>query len=210
MQALVIGGTGLVGRELLAQLANDPDFETIVSAGRRIIPEAPSRVQQIAMDLLRDPLPQDVTPDVVFCCLGTTIKVAGSQEAFRKVDYDMPLRIARSARERGAQQFVIITSIGADAKSTAFYTRVKGEVERDVRALGYPSLTIVRPSLLLGDRAEHRFGEQVATLLMLTFSWLIPLRWKAVKATAVAASMVRAAKQRVAGARVVTNEEIVE
>lgn len=208
MTALVIGGTGLIGREVLHRLANTAMFTEVYSVGRNIVPEAPSSIHQRVMNLLDDKLPPEIQPNVVFCCLGTTIRVAGSQEAFRRVDYEMPLKIAREARSRGALHFIVVTSIGANADSKTFYTRVKGELERDLQQCGYPSLTFVRPSLLLGERSEARFGEQVATLLMLTFKWLIPRRWKAVKARDVAEAMVRVAGERRAGVRVVGNADL--
>lgn len=208
MTALVIGGTGLIGREVLHRLANTATFTEVYSVGRNIVPEAPSSIHQHVMDLLNDDLPEEIQPDVVFCCLGTTIRVAGSQEAFRRVDYEMPLKIAKEVRNRGASHFIVVTSLGANSSSKTFYTRVKGELERDLQQLGYPSLTFVRPSLLLGDRHEPRFGEQVAMLLMLTFSRLIPRAWRAVSARAVAEAMVRVAGERRVGVRVVENAEI--
>lgn len=208
MRALVIGGTGLVGKEVVNLLAQNPSFTAVHLFGRRLLLEAPSSVHQHVMDLLEEDLPVEIQPDVVFCCLGTTIRVAGSQEAFRKVDYEMPLKIAKEVRSRGASHFIVVTSIGADPGSKTFYTRTKGELERDLQQLGYPSLTFVRPSLLLGDRHEPRFGEQVATLLMLTFSRLIPRAWRAVSARAVAEAMVRVARERRVGVGVVGNAEL--
>ena len=205
MHALVIGGTGLVGVELLRLLASDTEFSRIDSVGRSIVPDLQDRVHQVVMDLLEDSLPVDVTPDVVFCCLGTTIRVAGSQEAFRRVDYEMPLKIATSARARGAQHFILVSSLGANPASRTFYSRIKGELERELQTLGYPSLTFVRPSLLLGDRTEPRFGEQVATLVMLTFRLLIPRSLRAISAPRVAAARVAAAKRRRVGVEVIEN-----
>ncbi len=205
MHALVIGGTGLVGVELLRLLASDTEFSRIDSVGRSIVPDLQDRVHQVVMDLLEESLPANVTPDVVFCCLGTTIRTAGSQEAFRRVDYEMPMRIAKAARARGAQHFILVSSLGANLASRTFYSRIKGELERELQTLGYPSLTFVRPPLLLGDRTEPRFGEQVATLVMLTFRLLIPRSLRAISATRVAAAMVAAAKRRRVGVEVIEN-----
>ena len=180
MHALVIGGTGLVGVELLRLLASDTEFSRIDSVARSIVPDLQDRLHQVVMDLLEESLPANVTPDVVFCCLGTTIRTAGSQEAFRRVDYEMPMRIAKAARTRGAQHFILVSSLGANPASRTFYSRIKGELERDLQKLGYPSLTFVRPSLLLGDRTEPRFGEQVAALVLLTFRLLIPRSLRAI------------------------------
>lgn len=141
--------------------------------------------------------------DEIICALGTTIKQAGTEEAFRVVDYHYPLTAARLGHERGARHFLLVSSLGADPGSRVFYSRVKGELESAVRALPYRSVTIVRPSLLLGPRAEHRLGEQIAKRL----SFLVPAKYKPVDAHAVAAALVRAAKDA-PGRRVIESREI--
>jgi uncharacterized protein YbjT (DUF2867 family) len=144
---------------------------------------------------------QRLQVDWVFCVLGTTMRKAGSREAFRRVDYDYPLAIAKTALERGASHFLLVSAMGADAHSRFFYYQVKGELEEAVRALGYPSVTIARPSLLLGKRDEWRVGEEVAKRM----GWLLPPGWRPVQASQVAAALVRAAHAPVFGVRVLEN-----
>jgi uncharacterized protein YbjT (DUF2867 family) len=142
--------------------------------------------------------------DQIVCALGTTIRQAGTQEAFRVVDYDYPLTAARLGQERGATHFLLVSSLGADARSRVFYSRVKGELEAAVLALPYRSVTIVRPSLLLGPRSEHRLGEQIAKRL----AFLVPAKYKPISAHAVAAALVRAAKDDAPGRRILESREI--
>jgi len=192
---------------LLQQLSNVKAFTSVTSLGRSPLPEEISGVDHRVTDLWAD-LPEDVQPDVLFCALGTTIKQAGSEQEFMRIDHDLPLHLARSARRRGATTCVVVSSMGADPDSRVFYNRVKGEMENDLARLGYPNLSIVRPSLLLGDRDESRPGEEAASLLMQTFKWIIPRKWRAVKAADVAAVMILLAQQPPAGVEVVLNSDI--
>ena len=130
--------------------------------------------------------------DTIFCALGTTIKVAGSQGRFRHVDHDLPLLAARLGREHGAQHYLLVSAMGANAKSRIFYNRVKGETENDIRALNYPRLSIARPALLLGDRTEYRRGERIAAKL----GWLMPPSMKPIHARDVGRALVNAAYER--------------
>ena len=142
--------------------------------------------------------------DQIICALGTTIRQAGTQQAFRVVDYEYPLTAARLGVERGARHFLLVSSIGASARSPVFYSRVKGELEDAVLALPYRSITIARPSLLLGPRAEHRLGEQIGRRL----AFLAPPKYRPVDAHAVAAVLVRAAKDDAPGRRIIESREI--
>lgn len=141
----------------------------------------------------------------VFCCLGTTIKQAGSEEAFRRVDFGYPVEAAYLAKVQGADQFLLVSSLGANARSRIFYNRVKGEVERALGEVGFESLAIFRPSLLIGERVEHRSGESIAELgLALARPLLLgPLRkYRATPATALARVMVDVASETTAGTAV--------
>jgi uncharacterized protein YbjT (DUF2867 family) len=143
--------------------------------------------------------------DQIICAFGTTIgKVGGYQETFRRVDYGYPLAAAQLGRERGATHFLLVSALGASARSQIFYSRVKGELESAVLALAYRSVTIVRPSLLLGPRADFRLGEQIAKRL----AFLVPAKYKPVGAHAVAAVLVRAAKEDAPGRRIIESREI--
>jgi uncharacterized protein YbjT (DUF2867 family) len=189
-------------------LAADPAFDRVVALTRRPLPGELSRgnVEPHVVDF--DKLAAHASlfrVDQIICALGTTLrKVGGYHDAFRRVDYDYPLAAAHIARERGATHFLLVSSVGANLRSQIFYSRVKGELEAAVLALRYRSVTIVRPSLLLGPRAEYRLGEQIAKRL----AFLFPARYKPVGAHAVAAVLVRAAKEDAPGHRIIESREI--
>ena len=204
--AVVAGATGLVGSHVLQLLIADPAWTRVVTLGRRATSVQDSKLEQRivnlgALDAMADlPLPHDI-----FCCLGTTIKQAGSQDAFRKVDYDYVVGLARAGVRLGAKQFLLVSAIGADPESRVFYSRVKGEAEAAVRQLPYRSIQIFRPSLLLGDRAEFRLGERIAALLTPLLNPLLISRlrrYRPIAASAVAAAMVRVAKEAPRGPNV--------
>jgi uncharacterized protein YbjT (DUF2867 family) len=201
----IAGATGLVGGECVRQALADPAFERVVALVRRppgiTHPKLDARVVDFdRLDAARDA----VAVEAAVCALGTTIRQAGSQEAFRRVDHDYVLAFGRLAREAGVRHFLLVSASGADAHARIFYNRVKGEVERDLRALGFPSLTIVRPSLLLGERREFRLGEQLGKVV----GWIVPGRLRPVRASAVAGVMLREAKGGRVGERIVESEEI--
>ena len=142
--------------------------------------------------------------DTAFCCLGSTIKQAGSQEAFRAIDHDLVLAFAERARALGARHLLVISALGADANSTVFYNKVKGEMEQALRAQGWPQLTIVRPSLLLGARQEFRLGERLAAPFM---RWL-PGKYRGIEATVLARALWRLALEEDAGTRVIESDQL--
>ena len=142
--------------------------------------------------------------DLVFSALGTTIAKAGSQAAFRRVDLEYPLAIAKLARSQGARHFLFVSALGANSRSLFFYNRIKGELEEAIRSLGYPSVTIARPSLLLGPRRESRFGEQLAK----RFAWLLPSPWAGVQASDVAKALVQAAQEGRLGVQLLENKRM--
>ena len=203
----LLGATGLVGRHCLDLLASDRAFERVVVLARRKFAEAMApRVEAHIVDF--DHLserPDLFRVDQVICALGTTIKtVGGSKAKFREVDYEIPLTAAKLALHEGARHYLLVSALGADAHSKIFYSRVKGELEDALRTLGFRSLTIVRPSLLLGERSEFRLGEEVAKRL----GWIVPGRYKPIEAREVAAALVRAAKEDVPGMTILESEEI--
>jgi uncharacterized protein YbjT (DUF2867 family) len=204
LSALVIGATGLVGTELIRRLGENHAFERVVALVRRPM-EAPPKVEVVQVDFDHlDAVPHVFHVSHVFCALGTTLKQAGSRERFTQVDYGIPLRVARLARAAGARHFLLVSSLGANPRSRVFYGRVKGALEQSLAPLGYASLTIIRPSLLLGDRPEFRLGERIATLL----AWTFPARYRAVEARDVAAALVEAAVEDKPGLKVIANREI--
>ena len=212
--AILLGATGLVGGHCLDLLLEGDAYDRVVSLGRRPVAREHPRLGQHAIDFDRpDEWRELVRGDDLFCCLGTTIKNAGSQEAFRRVDFEYPLAAAHAAAANGVGQYLIVTALGADATSGVFYNRVKGEVEDALRGAGLPSLQIFRPSLLLGERAELRIGERVAEAVSraLPFVFSGPLRkYRPVEARDVARAMLAVAARRPAGANVFESNAIQE
>ena len=201
VRVCLAGATGLIGQAVLARLAGDPRLGTVTALVRpaAIARPMPAGVARRATDfsaLGRAGEPGLPPTDWAFCCLGTTLKVAGSQAAFRAVDFDAVLAFARAAKVAGASRLAVVSALGADARSSVFYNRVKGDMEQALQALGLPRLVIARPSLLLGERASlgqpSRPGEALAQALMPWFGWLTPRRLRPIHADAVAAAMVEA------------------
>ena len=210
--ALLLGATGLVGGQVLDLLLNDPAYGRVVVLGRRPVDRQHPKLHQQVADLgrLDEHAPLFAVHDV-FCCLGTTIRAAGSREAFRRVDHDYPLAAARLASARGARRFLLVTALGADPGSRVFYNRVKGEVERAVAALPFAGVLLARPSLLLGERSGRRPAEALAQKAAPVLNPLLvgPLRrYRALPAAAVARALVRLAREGVAGVRVVESDEL--
>ena len=192
--ALVAGATGLIGDLLTHQLVESSAFDRVKVLTRKALTWQHPRLQEILFDF-DHPNSLLLQADTIFCCLGTTIKKAGSKDAFRKVDYQYPLDIARLALANGASQFAIITSMGADSHSSFFYNQVKGDIERDLTALNFPTLLIFRPSLLLGDRPEKRLSSGFMRL----FAPLIPAKYKPIEAHQVANAMLQIGQQGLTG-----------
>ncbi|UWX04153.1 NAD-dependent dehydratase [Pseudoxanthomonas sp. NC8] len=206
---LLAGATGLVGRHVLALLLADPRVARVVAPSRRPLPPHP-KLEDVRVDY--DALPQDApwwAVDAVVCTLGTTIRIAGSREAFHRVDHDYPLQVGALARRHGAQVYALNSAMGADAGSRVFYSRVKGELERDLGGLGFPSLTFVRPGLIGGERDDYRTGEQLATVVLRALGPVLPRAWRINPASRIAAVLVEAALQARPGRHIVGSAELV-
>ncbi|MDI3234671.1 NAD(P)H-binding protein [Exiguobacterium antarcticum] len=162
MKAAILGATGLVGQELVDQLLAHEDYQEVHVLVRRPMNRFHPKLEEWVIDF--DRVTEIELPEVdhVYCALGTTIKQAGSQEAFRQVDYTYPIEVGRELMDLGAARFALISALGAHPNAKTFYNRVKGDTENGLRVLGYDALLIFRPSLLLGERDEFRFGEQAA------------------------------------------------
>lgn len=207
---LLLGATGLVGSECLKLLGSDPTFERVVVLTRKPLQTVSSpRVEchQVNFDAPAS-FRTYLNVDTVICALGTTIKKVGSTEAFRKVDYEYPLMFAKLALETGAQHLLLVSSAGANAKSRVFYSRVKGEIEAAISNLGYPTLSIFRPSLLLGHRTEFRLGELISQNIFGAIGFLMPRSVRPIHASQVAAAIVKMAHSDTSGVRLVTNEDM--
>ena len=199
--ALLAGATGLVGSHLLEQLLLDEHWDTVICIGRRPVATAGPKLEQLIV-----PFPDvgELPPaDDVFSCLGTTIKLAGSQQAFRAVDHDAVVAVATRAHASGATQFLHVTALGASLDSRIFYNRVKGETERDVAAVGLPTTIAFRPSMIDGNRPdESRPGESIGLVAMRAVGPLLG-KYRPNRASDIAAAMIREAKAGRTGDHVV-------
>jgi uncharacterized protein YbjT (DUF2867 family) len=208
--ALVAGGTGLVGNELLALLGKDTRYHHVTSLVRRDAPAVAGVTNRI---ISFDDLNGSELPEVedAYCCLGTTRRAAGSDEAVRKVDLEYVLAFARAAKRAGAIRFLLVSSLGADIASRFLYTRLKGEAEAGVSALGFSVVGIARPSFLVGHRTVARIGETSALLLGLAISPFMigPLqRMRPIAAHTVAAGLIYLAFTAPLGVTVMSSKEI--
>lgn len=200
---LIAGATGLTGEHLLDRLLSEPTVARVLAPTRRPLAAHPHLENPVGE--LQGLLPQlSGQVDTAFCCLGSTIKQAGSQEAFRAIDHDLILAFARRARELGARHLVVISALGANPNSSVFYNRVKGETEEALKAMSWPQLTIARPSLLLGARHEFRLGERLAAPLL---RWL-PGKYRGIDACALARALWRLALEEEDGIRVIESADL--
>ena len=209
--ALVAGASGLVGGLLLDSLLESPLYREVCSLGRRPVSKQHPRLTQRTVDFTRlegEDLP---AADDAFCCLGTTIKKAGSQEAFRAVDHDAVLAFAKASRKAGARRFLLVSALGADSRSRIFYNRVKGETEEALAGMGFDTLVIARPSFLVGDRKAlgqpERGGEKLALRVSNWLAPLIPDNYRSVDAGAVARALLKAVPAS-SGQRVMPSSEL--
>ncbi len=198
--ALVAGATGLIGSQLLELLLKDNRYKKVIALSRKPLSSNHSKLENVVIDF--DKLsehPDVLRADDVFCCLGTTMKQAGSQKAFYKVDFEYPLQIAKITRALGARQYLLVTALGANKKSSIYYNRVKGEIEEAVGNQDFESYHIFRPSFLQGPRIENRPGEQATNIFFKMFGFLVPRKFKAIDSIKVARAMLFNAKEEKSG-----------
>jgi len=209
--AIVVGATGLVGRHLVKQLLQDDDFTQVKTFSRSPLNINDSeKLSQHIVDF------EDIAAwrhklngDTLFCCLGTTIKQAKHKEAQRQVDVLYPKRVAEAAHANGVGQAILVSSFGASHNSGSFYLRLKSEVEQAYLALGFDSLIIIRPSVLIGKRASFRFGEWLAGMLLNALSWLpFFTRYRPISGSQVATAMLKAAKRTRSGVNILELEKL--
>jgi uncharacterized protein YbjT (DUF2867 family) len=191
MKVLILGASGLVGRNALERALAHPSVTEVVAPTRKPLPLRRKLTNPIA-EQLQLLVPEVATwrADAVICAMGTTIAKAGSKEAFREVDYVLPLSFARRAHREGAETFALVSAIGASAESSFFYPRTKGEIERDIKLIGFRSLTILRPSIIAGKRDESRFAEGVALWLSRMLAPILPKKFHINPATKIGAVLV--------------------
>lgn len=205
---LLIGASGLVGAHALALALADPRVARVVAPTRRALPAHP-KLENPIVDF--EALPRDAAwwaADGAVSALGTTIRVAGSQAAFRRVDVDYVVETAALARAAGVRAFALNTALGADPSARNFYLRCKGEAERGVEALGFPALTLVRPALIGGERAQPRPMERLAIGITNALSPLLPRRYRVVHAERIARRLLEGALRDEPGLRIVESEAI--
>ena len=212
--AIILGATGLTGTELLKQMLNDDYYKKVVLFSRESTNINHCKLTEYITDFdLLHKIKHLIIGDIVFCCLGTTIKAAGSKTAFRKVDFKYISDFAEFAKQNGLNQFYLQSSLGADSKSKNFYLKTKGETENAIRKLDFESFTIFRPSMLLGNRREFRFGETLGKLVMQFFSFLFVGRlklYKAIDAKQVAKAMIYESKLNKVGNFVFENDKLLD
>ncbi len=198
--AIILGATGLTGGILLEKLLEDPSFEKIKLFSRSSINNNSPKIEEHLIDMFQlEKHSEAFKADVVFCCIGTTKSKTSNKETYKKIDYGIPVTAAKLAKQNGIKTFIVISAMGADANSSIFYNKTKGEMQRDVLKQGFdcaqPDIYILQPSLIVGNREENRLGEKVATFFMKTFSFFIPKKYKMIKAETIAKAMQSLSKK---------------
>ncbi len=192
--ALVVGASGLIGKHLTQKLLASQYYNKVTIIVRKKLTIEHQKLEQLVMDFDKIDTSKIIADDI-FCCLGTTMKQAGSKEAFYNVDFTYPLNFAKAGLANGTKQFLIITAMGADEKSWIYYNRVKGEIEKALSDLRYPTLIILRPSMLAGEREHPRMGEKIGKVVMDFFAPLIPDNYKVIAGEKVAQAMLELAQK---------------
>ena len=207
--ALLAGTTGLIGSQFLEILLTDDHYSSVIAISRRPLGKSHPKLTNIVCELgeFTTALAQ-VKANDVFCCLGTTMRLAKTKEAFRAVDYDAPWALARVAKQNGATNYLIVSALGSNKNSSIFYNKVKGEVEEAIDQIGFKSFHILQPSLLTGPRKEQRTGEGAAQTFYKIFGFLIPKKYAAIESIKVARALLAFAKQEQLGKRVHSSAEM--
>ena len=205
--ALLLGATGLVGGQLLEQLLAHPAYDTVVALNRRPLDLQHHKLRQEVIDFDR-PDAGKIRGDDLFCALGTTLRKAGSKEAQYRIDCTYPAEIGRIARQNGVRQYLLVSSVGADAQSANFYLKTKGELEEKIKALQFDMFVSARPSFLLGDRQEFRLGERIGIILAKAFNPVIPRKYRAIQARQVAKALIELANSGLSGVHFVESDRL--
>ena len=209
MKLLLLGATGLVGSRTLRLALSNAVFSEVIAPTRTPLARSDRLVNPVGPSLEElIPLLMSYQPDAVICALGTTQAKAGSKEAFRHVDHELPVAFGKAAQAAGVETYAIVTALGASENSMSFYYRTKGELERDVREIGFRSLTICRPSLIGGERNEARVAEGVALLLVRLLAPILPRKFHVNPADVIAAALLNAVIVAKAGCRWICADEM--
>lgn len=212
--ALIIGSTGLIGSQLLNFLLDSNDYLKVITFVKRDTGIKHPKLTQHVIDFDKPETYKDlVVGDDFFCTIGTTIKKAGSKEAFRKVDFEYPRQFAAFALQNKVKQFLIISSLGADAKSGNFYLKTKGEIQDFLKDCNFESVAVLQPSLLLGNRTEFRLGEKVGAFFMKSLSFLFLgnlKKYKPIAGKTVAKALLKIAQTNNKGFKIYESDTIQE
>ena len=212
--ALMIGSTGLIGSQLLELLLESKEYEKVITFVKRDSGIQNRKLKQHIIDFDKPETYQNlVIGDDFFCTIGTTIKKAGSQEAFRKVDFEYPKQFATIASQNKVNQFIIVSSLGANVTSSNFYLKTKGEIQNFLKDCNFESVSIFQPSLLLGNRTEFRLGEKIGTFFMKLISFLLIgnlEKYKPIECKTVAKALFKIAQQNKKGFHVIESDIIQE
>lgn len=206
---IIFGGTGLVGSQALAVALADKRVTQVIAPTRRPLPVHERLTNPRLEQMLEAPGLDSWSADGAICALGTTLKQAGSAAAFRAIDHDLVLKVAGRLRQAGVPNFVLVSSLGADSHARFLYPRTKGEVERAIERLGFPSLTILRPGFLEGHRQEQRAMEKMVGVLLRLAAPILPRSARASSSAMVAARLVDAALQQRQGTQIISSEQFV-
>lgn len=214
MEAIIAGATGLIGNSLLHQLLEHPDYTRVTAIVRNEIYLQHPKFRQIVVDFDRLENHQEhIKGDVVFCALGTTKSKTPDKDQYRKIDYQYPLDIAFIAQQNGASQYHLVSALGANQDSAIFYSKLKGEVERDLKTIPFKAIHIYRPSLLVGDRKEHRSGEGIMIGLMRVLNPLLIAglkKYRSIKIEKVASAMLKQSLKPLTGIFTYDSDQIEE
>lgn len=211
LNIILVGATGLVGSRLLRFSIINEQIERIVLLSRKSSDTTHPKITEHLVDFnTPESYRSLVKGDLVFCCIGTTIKAARSKENFVKVDYTYPLEIAKAAKENLVPAYHLVTALGADANSSIFYNKVKGQVQDAIAALGFDVCCFYQPSMLLGDRTESRPTEKIGQKLMVFFDFLIPSLYKAIDGGFVAQAMIENALHAKTGIQIIPSDQLLK
>jgi len=210
--AIILGATGLTGRHLLQELIKDNHYTTVKLFSRSRIENLPVKAEQFIGNLLElENFKKDFIADEVFCCIGTTAKKTPNKEAYKKIDYGIPVTAAKLAKENNIPTFLVVSAIGANAKSSIFYTKIKGEMEQEVLRQNIPNTYILQPSIIGGNRNETRIGEKIGVAI---FRVLQPLfigklkKYKITEAEHIVQAMINLAHSKKEKTNIITSEKI--
>jgi uncharacterized protein YbjT (DUF2867 family) len=223
--ALIVGASGLVGEQLLSLLLRSAHYHKVIALVRQPLALEHDKLQQYLINfenleeqlnshfdshfsVVGDKNAEQLKVDHIYCTLGTTIKKAGSKQAFYQVDHDYPLTLANYFHQQGASLFAVVSAIGANKNAKVFYNQVKGKLEANLTDIGYQHLAVFRPSMLVGDRKEYRLAEHLGTIFMKAFAAIIPKKYQVIEVKKVANAMIAFADEPQQGVYIIQSDQL--